>query len=259
MKNMLLLAAALTVVSVPAIANAQSPTTPAADEQTAQTLSDQAYEAYEKGDFSKAISQYLESYKLVPTAEILYNIASIYEKKLNDPKLAIEYYRRHNAATDAKAELVGKATSRIAALQAQIDNPNGSKSDLKTLPESSGKHESGSGSTLKTIGIVTGTIGIVGLGVGAVTGVMASGKHGDAKDAGCSGSTCPTEDARDKEKSAADMATISTITFIAGGALLAGGIIMYLAAPKENSTSRAFRVAPQVDMHGGGLSVLGRF
>lgn len=259
MKKMLLLAAALTVMSAPAVAHAQSPATPAADEQNAQALSDQAYEAYEKGDFSKAIAQYLESYKLVPTAEILYNVASIYDKKLSDPKLAIEYYRRHNAATDAKAELVGKATSRIAALQAQIDNPNGSKSDLKSLPESSGKSETSSSSPLKTIGLVTTTIGVVGLGVGVVTGLLASGKHSDAEDAGCSGSTCPTEAARDKEKSAGDMATVSTITFIAGGALVVGGLVMFLAAPKEHSTSRAFRVAPQVDMHGGGLSVLGRF
>jgi hypothetical protein len=239
--------AALVAVSLfPAVAYAQPQPGAAAgsaDEQTAQSLSDQAYAAYEKNDFAKAVELYLSSYKLVPTADILYNVASIYDKKLNEPKTAVEYYRRYNAAPDAKPDLVGKSTARIATLSSPSSGGS-SSAEITTDRSSAANQESGNG--LRVAGVVTGIVGIVGLGIGGVTGLVASGKHDDSK---CTNNICPDEPSKQKEKDAASMATVSTVSFIAGGVLLAAGIVMYLVAPK--SEKRSAFLLPTVGGQGG--------
>ena len=75
--------------------------------------------------------------------------------------------------------------------------------------------------------------GVVGIGVGAVFGVMAISKHGDAQDA-CPNTTCPTQAGLDLWDQSRTDGTISTIAFIAGGALVAGGAVLWFTAkPKR--------------------------
>jgi hypothetical protein len=52
-------------------------------------------------------------------------------------------------------------------------------------------------------------------------------------------------------------ATISTIGFVAGGVLVAGGLTMVLLAPKRESNGARITAAPTVGMNGGGLSLGG--
>lgn len=234
------------VMLVPTIAAAQP--AKGAKEQ-AQSLADQGYQAYEANDWVKAVGFYLESYKLVTTSEILFNIASIYDRKINDPQLALEFYRRYNASTDTKPELVAKATVRIAALNAQLDGSARGGGGGAVAADSGSN-----GSGWRTAGLVTGAVGIVGLGVGAVTGLVANGKHQDAKRAGCSGDTCPTVDAQQQEKDAGSMANVSTVGFVAGGVLLAAGAAMFFLAPgsrTEQKPSTALRLTPSFDPRGG--------
>ena len=86
------------------------------------------------------------------------------------------------------------------------------------------------GSTQRTIGLVLGGAGVVGVAVGAVFGLQASSKWDDAK------SKCddyPYEcgaEGVDLADDAKSSATISTIGFIAGGALLAGGAALFFTA-----------------------------
>ena len=55
------------------------------------------YKAYQAGDYAKALQHYQDSYRLVPTADILFNIAKIYDTKLQDRQLAIDYYRKYKS------------------------------------------------------------------------------------------------------------------------------------------------------------------
>jgi hypothetical protein len=73
----------------------------------------------------------------------------------------------------------------------------------------------------------------VGLGLGAVFGLQASSKWSDAKSK-CADYPygCNTE-ATDLRSSASSTATLSTVAFVAGGALLATGLVLYLTAPSE--------------------------
>ncbi|MFO0586699.1 MAG: hypothetical protein U0441_04140 [Polyangiaceae bacterium] len=88
--------------------------------------------------------------------------------------------------------------------------------------------------TQKKIAIGAGALGVAGLVLGGVTGVLTLGKVAD------SNKTCAKLDdgtfrcdaaggaLRDDAKS---LSTISTIGFIAGGVLAAGGVVLWLTAP----------------------------
>ncbi len=93
----------------------------------------------------------------------------------------------------------------------------------------------GGGGSNHTLAFVAFGVGGVGLVVGAITGIIAIGKHGDLKDQ-CPGGTC-TSDKQSAIDSYKSMGTISTIGFIVGGVGIAAGAVLWLTAPKE--TGRA--------------------
>jgi hypothetical protein len=94
-----------------------------------------------------------------------------------------------------------------------------------------------SGSAMRTTGLVFGGVGVVGLGLGTFFGLQASSKWSDAKGKctdypyGCGA------DGQDLQSSARSAATISTVMFVAGGALLATGAVLYFTAPKQQSVA----------------------
>ncbi|HKO93860.1 MAG TPA: hypothetical protein VJU61_22055 [Polyangiaceae bacterium] len=99
----------------------------------------------------------------------------------------------------------------------------------------------------RTLGYVSLGVGGAGLVVGGITGLMAYNRHQDLINTPCAvkeGNHCwvldPTEDkqkeAQQTEKEMNTFATISTVSFIAGGALAATGLILLLTAPDEPET-----------------------
>jgi hypothetical protein len=52
---------------------------------------------------------------------------------------------------------------------------------------------------------------------------------------------------------------VSEIAFIAGGALLATGGVLFLTGPKESHTATGIQVAPSVGPRSAGLVVAGGF
>lgn len=115
---------------------------------------------------------------------------------------------------------------------------------VTTTPESSPPaYDRPSGTAQRTTGLVFGGVGIVGLGLGTFFGLQASSKWSDAKDK-CTDYPygCAT-DAADLRSSAHSSATVSTVAFVAGGALLATGVVLYLTAPSKKE-SVALSVGP---------------
>ena len=80
-------------------------------------------------------------------------------------------------------------------------------------------------------------LGIVGVGVGSVTGLMSISKVSDVKK-GCPNDVCPTTSQPDID-SAKSLGTISTIAFIAGGVGVGAGIIGLVLQSKQSSTESA--------------------
>jgi len=112
------------------------------------------------------------------------------------------------------------------------------------------------GKKFKLIGIVVGSVGVALLAVGTGFGVRAIGKNNDAKDAGCGTKLCPDSRGVDLSDDANKAATISNIGVFAGGALLAGGLLTYLLAPKGDEQTK---VAFSADQRGAQLHVGGVF
>ena len=96
-----------------------------------------------------------------------------------------------------------------------------------------------SGSAQRTTGLVFGGVGLVGIGLGSFFGLQASSKWSDAKKK-CTDYPydCGAEGA-DLRSSAHSAATVSTVAFVAGGALLATGLVLYFTAPKKQSVALA--------------------
>jgi hypothetical protein len=114
-------------------------------------------------------------------------------------------------------------------------------------------------SAMRTLGYVVGAAGIIGLGLGAIFGLEAAAKWSSAQD-GCKPGSCGAgSQARSDQDAASTAGTISTITFVVGGAALATGIGLLVLAPSSSSTSAptaaTLRLAPGV----GGLSAVGHF
>lgn len=84
---------------------------------TADAHAKEARAHYDQGRFDQAVSAYLKAYRLSPSAGFLYNVAVIYHRKLNEPELAIDFYRRYIKAEDAEPSAVERATARLKVLK----------------------------------------------------------------------------------------------------------------------------------------------
>jgi hypothetical protein len=111
-------------------------------------------------------------------------------------------------------------------------------------------------SSQKTFGWVALGVGGAGLAVGAITGLLAIGKHSDLKDA-CGDNPCPADKQSDVD-SFHTMGTISTIGFIVGGVGVAAGTVLLLTAPKAQTASATKpSVTPFIGL--GTVGAVGRF
>lgn len=94
-------------------------------------------------------------------------------------------------------------------------------------------------SILPTVGLGVAGLGLVGLGLGTYFGLAASSTFDDAKSR-CSAdlTACETRGLHDV-RTARDQATLSTLGCVAGGALLAGGVVLFLTTRGRSSPARS--------------------
>ncbi|MGH7269511.1 MAG: hypothetical protein ACREJ3_03695 [Polyangiaceae bacterium] len=87
--------------------------------------------------------------------------------------------------------------------------------------------------TRRTLGLIAGGLGVVGVGLGAYFGLKASSTYSASNAGGHCGpdNHCDPTGLSDRSD-ASSQATISTVAFIVGGAALAGGALLYFTAPK---------------------------
>lgn len=134
-------------------------------------------------------------------------------------------------------------------------DPKPVKPGPAATPEDGGGDD---GSGQRTLGLVVGGVGVVGLGVSLFFGSQAVSKDSDAEKE-CTDTGC-TPKGVDLGDDADSAATLSTITFLIGTAALAGGIILYATAPSEKATGiRSVRVTPVATNDSGGVWLGGTF
>jgi len=90
----------------------------------------------------------------------------------------------------------------------------------------------------RTIGVVVGGVGVVGLVVGSIFGLKAKSKNDQSKDHCKPGSPndC-SQQGVDLRNQAQDAAKVATVGMIVGGVALAGGVVLFLTAPSGKSPS----------------------
>lgn len=237
-------------------------------QQTVEQLAAQAYEQTSTGKFSDAIMTYMKAYEISHAAAVLYNIAAIYDRKLHERSLAMEYFRRYLQAPDADPEFARKATERLSALKVEATAEEQQRSSMKvanlppppTPAPSPPPPEEKHGNGLFIAGFVVGGLGVIGAATGLVFGSLAQSKHSDANKY-CSATSCSSPTGVSLDNDSNTFATLSTAFVIGGAALVAAGVtFVIVGAPHGKSSSSAMlTLAPQASTTGGGLTLQGRF
>jgi len=106
--------------------------------------------------------------------------------------------------------------------------PSGEAAQEPVAPESAGD-----GSTLRTVGLVVGGVGLAALVVGAITGGLAMSENNTAKD-NCNGTVC-NQDGLDAIDRTRPLGNASTACFVVGGVGLAAGVLMFALAPSAGT------------------------
>ena len=99
-----------------------------------------------------------------------------------------------------------------------------------------------SGGGQRTLGFVLGGVGLAGVAVGAVFGFVTISQKKNLENQCPRYPECPTAAlaaAHDADDSARRSATVSTVAFIGGAALLAAGVTLYLTAPRRRDAPAA--------------------
>jgi hypothetical protein len=147
-----------------------------------------------------------------------------------------------------KATLTGdaaQATVTVPSLAAALDGsaaPPPATDAVAPAAESSGGW---SRSTAHTLALVSGGLGVVGLGIGTAFGLDASSKKSQYQQHEAGGH-CIDPQCATISQSALSSATVSTIGFVAGGVLVAAGAVLWLTAP----------TGPAQDAQGGGIAIV---
>lgn len=108
------------------------------------------------------------------------------------------------------------------------------------------------GRSRRLLGLVVGSIGLAGVVVGGIFGGLAFSSWSSANRDCPSHMGCTSQAIRERGN-AVTFSTVSDVGLIAGGVVLAGGITLYLTAPKDASPRAALHVVP------GGISMAARF
>jgi hypothetical protein len=122
----------------------------------------------------------------------------------------------------------------------------------------------GGASVQRTLGVVLGAVGVLGVAIGTVAGVRTLAEQRDAVNA-CGGTyprcSLSSESAVTSANDGAQTSgTVSTTAFVAGGLALGGGALLFLTAPRaEKSPRGTLRIVPTLGTNQEGASLAGQW
>jgi hypothetical protein len=120
-------------------------------------------------------------------------------------------------------------------------------------PEQTASSGGWSRGTVQTLALVSGGLGIVGLGVGSAFGLVANSKKSQYQQHQIDG-RCIDEQCVSISKDAVSAGNVSTAMFVAGGVLAAAGVTLWLTAPGKAPEQAAVAIVP---MAGAGVGLSG--
>jgi hypothetical protein len=158
---------------------------------------------------------------------------------------------------DPGTHVIDATAPKRTAFHQSVDVAGGGASQSVSVPElavdagagAAGGGETGGsnpGSTQRLVGLVVAGAGVVGIGIGAVFGVVAMNKENTALGNDCTADKYCSQQGLQLGQDAHGAATASTIAFGVGAAAVAGGLALYFLAPKSSA-------APTVGLRASGL------
>jgi hypothetical protein len=110
----------------------------------------------------------------------------------------------------------------------------------------------------KALGYGAGFLGILGLGTGLASFLLAQSYIADANNQGCNSSSCEGPGST-KYKDGQTAVLVCNIASVSGGILLIGGLVLVLTSPSPNHTPRSVALVPLLGPGMGQLTLAGRF
>ena len=268
------LAAAEARAAEPASAGSESMTSQSsvpAKVAEAERLAGLAFDAYGRQDYTGALKLYQQALSAARSADILYNIARVYDVGLRDGRHAIEYYRLYLAEPKALPPRSEFATRRISELQSPPPEPAvaalpegnpGVERDPndRTAPQPLETAPASSWTWRETTAAALASGGVIALGLGIGFGVSAYAKSDDWQRE-CDGNVCRSQVGVDAAHTAASRAQVATVALAAGGGLLAGAAaVWWFGSERDEQASHvALQVAPAASGAEVGCSLSGSF
>lgn len=146
----------------------------------------------------------------------------------------------------------GSTTDVVVTAPGTAPEPSGVSAPASRPEPVSTQRPADHGNGRKTLGWALAGAGGVGVAVGTVTGVLALSKASTVKDTcGPDYLTCSSESV-DEASSGRSLATVSTVAFIAGGALAAAGLYFILRAPSVGARAAGASAQRILDVGLGG-------
>ncbi len=285
------------MIAAPSIAVAQPkkpPPPPAKDPKLAEAkkLFDDGSQAYTDGRYEDAIKAWEQSYQLSGKPLIFESIANAHER-LGDKRKAREYLAKWREAApkeeheqlDARIKnldtRIAAADAAEAAQKEEEAKRKAEKAEKDKASQSGTKELEQARASRMKLAIGVGAAGVVAVAAGVVLDVVASGQRPDSATACAQGSgkTLCKDSAKGAIESSSTLALAGDITWIAGAAIAATGVVLFVTMPssgaaagkegakdapktpeKQSKTApRWMSVAPLVGPTGGGLELRGRF
>lgn len=203
-----------------------------ASAETAAELFKQATDKYEKGEYRAAVKLFDDAYALVHDPVYLFNIAQAY-RKLFDCVPSSQYFKRYLAeATDADVAQRKKVQQWIDELAPCVRERETVVVKPKPLPIEPPKPppiapviDNGRGFRIAGLTLVgTGAVAVV---VGSLFGKRGNDIQADL-DAECTMGCAWTADRERRDHDGARANLIAGIGWVAGGAAIAGGAVLYV-------------------------------
>ncbi|HEY6557031.1 MAG TPA: hypothetical protein VI072_07145 [Polyangiaceae bacterium] len=126
-----------------------------------------------------------------------------------------------------------------------------------TAPAPSPPPPAPGGDTQRVLAWISGSVGVVALGVGTAFGLDARAKWRDAQDR-CPDARCVASEDLSRDGEARTSARISTIAFVGGGAALIGAAVLWFTAP-DPQESRPLHAGVAIGSDNAALLVGGAF
>ncbi len=260
------------------------------DLASAERYAARAFEAYGRKEYRLAADLYQRALRAAPGADLLYNLARIYDLGLQDRTLAIAYYQRYlehpssarprsdyaalrikeleaaeavdreRAGADAEGQSASVAPpkpSKVASIPPGVALPRGEAGATLVMDPA----DAGELWTMQEIaGATIAGAGAAGLAFAAGFAISAQSK-GDVWRSDCRGNVCGSEDGVAAARAATERANAATVALVTGGTLLAVGSALFWTSsrPAPAPMRLAVDLGVPASTAGLGLSVSGRF